>query len=97
MKEEVIKEKKAEKLVEEMKGNESLQDLATRLGTTVKKGENITFRSGSIPGSGVSVSENVIIGACMGLKTGTVSLPIVGKGGVYVIQSSRGHRSRYLC
>lgn len=88
MKEEVIKEKKAEKLVEEMKGNEALQDLATRIGTTVKKGENITFRSGSIPGSGVSVAENVIIGACLGLKTGTVSLPIVGKGGVYVIQRS---------
>ena len=86
MKEEVIKEKKAEKLMLEMKGNESLADLATRIGTNVKKGENITLKSGSIPGSGINVAENVIVGACLGLKTGNVSAPIAGKGGVYVIQ-----------
>lgn len=86
MKEEVIKEKKAEKLLKEMKSNESLPDLATRIGTNVKKGENITLKSGSIPGSGVNVAENLIVGACFGLKTGNVSAPIAGKGGVYVIQ-----------
>jgi peptidyl-prolyl cis-trans isomerase D len=86
MKEEVIKEKKAEQLAEEMKGNEALADLATRVKSTVKKGENLTMKSGSIPGSGVNVAENMIIGACFGIKTGNISQPIVGKGGVYVIQ-----------
>ena len=71
-----------------MKGNESLADLATRLKTVVKKGENITLKSGSIPGSGVNVAENVVVGACLGMKTGNISLPIVGLKVVELLETT---------
>lgn len=80
---EVIKEKKAEKFIAMMKEG-TLEEIATKLETQVKKGENITMRSANIPGSGVNAPENELIGAIFGLKTGLISTPIIGKGGVYV-------------
>lgn len=80
---EVIKEKKAEKFIGMMKEG-TLEEIAAKLETQVKKGENITMRSANIPGSGVNAAENELIGAIFGLKTGLISTPIVGKGGVYV-------------
>jgi peptidyl-prolyl cis-trans isomerase D len=85
MKQETMKEKKAEVFMEKMKAG-SLQDIATNIGTQVKKGENLTLRSSNIPGSGVSQPENELIGLCFGLKKDFISSPIKGKGGVYVIQ-----------
>jgi len=85
VKAEVIKQKKAEKYVELMKEG-SLQDIATKITTEIKKAEKISFRSSNIPGSGVSVQENKLIGICMGLEKDKISSPIVGEGGVYVIQ-----------
>jgi hypothetical protein len=64
----------------------SLADIATRIGSDVKKAENVTMRNSNLPSSGVSMTENMVIGACFGLNTGTMSKAIVGKGGVYVIQ-----------
>jgi len=87
MKAETIKEKKAEKY-SAMMNEGSLADIATRIGSDVKKAENVTMRSSNLPSSGVSVQENVIIGACFGLATGTMSKALIGKGGVYVIQRS---------
>jgi len=80
---EVIKEKKAEKYITMMKEG-TLEEIASKLETQVKKGENITMRSANIPGSGVNAAENELIGAIFGLKTGLISSPIIGKGGVYV-------------
>jgi peptidyl-prolyl cis-trans isomerase D len=85
MKAEAIKEKKAEKYTA-MMNEGSLTDIATRIGSEVKKAENVTMRSSNLPTSGVSMTENMVIGACFGLNTGTMSKAIVGKGGVYVIQ-----------
>jgi len=87
MKAETIKEKKAEKYAA-MMNEGSLSDIATRIGAEVKKAENVTMRSSNLPTSGVSMTENAVIGACFGLNTGTMSKAITGKGGVYVIQRS---------
>jgi peptidyl-prolyl cis-trans isomerase D len=85
MKAEVIKEKKGEKYAA-MMNEGSLQDIATKIQSEVKKAENLTMKNSNIPGSGVNAQENLVIGACFGLGTGKMSKAIVGKGGVYVIQ-----------
>lgn len=85
MKQKVIQEKKAEKYAELMKTG-TLQEIAAAVGSSVKKGSNITLRSANIPGSGVSGQEHALIGACFGIPTGNISTPIKGEGGVYVIQ-----------
>ena len=87
MKVETIKEKKAEKYAS-MMNEGALTDIASRIGSEVKKAENVTMRSSNLPTSGVSMPENAVIGACFGLNTGSMSKAIVGKGGVYVIQRS---------
>jgi len=84
VKAEVIKEKKAEMYVPKMKDG-ALADIAARIESTPKHADNITMRSNNINGSGVSVAENQLIGTLFGLKTGTMTSPIVGKGGIYVI------------
>lgn len=85
MKTEVIKEKKAEKFMELMKTG-TLEEIAAAVGSTVKKADNITLKSGNIPGSGVSQQEYAVIGVAFGLKKDFISSPLQGKGGVYVIQ-----------
>lgn len=87
MKAETIKEKKAEKYAA-MMNEGSLADIASRVGSEVKKADNVSMRSSNLPMSGVSGQENVIIGACFGIGTGKMSKSIIGKGGVYVIQRS---------
>lgn len=87
MKAETIKEKKAEKYAA-MMNEGSLAEIASRIGTEVKKADNISMRSANLPMSGVSGQENVVVGACFGLGTGKMSKAIIGKGGVYVIQRS---------
>ena len=87
MKAETIKEKKAEKYAA-MMNDGSLADIAARIGSEVKKADNVSMRSSNLPMSGVSGQENVVIGACFGIGTGKMSKAIIGKGGVYVIQRS---------
>jgi peptidyl-prolyl cis-trans isomerase D len=87
MKAETIKEKKAEKYAA-MMNEGSLADIAARIGSEVKKADNVSMRSSNLPMSGVSGQENVVIGACFGIGTGKMSKAIIGKGGVYVIQRS---------
>jgi peptidyl-prolyl cis-trans isomerase D len=87
MKEEVIKEKKAEKYAA-MMNEGSLAEIAAKIQTEVKKADNVSMKNNNIPGSGVSVAENTVVGACFGLGTGKISKAIIGKGGVYVIQRS---------
>jgi parvulin-like peptidyl-prolyl isomerase len=82
---EVIKQKKAEKYVELMKEG-SLQDIASRISSEIKKAEKVTFRASNIPGSGISAQENKLVGICMGLEKDKISSPIIGEGGVYVVQ-----------
>lgn len=85
MKAEAIKEKKAELYMEKMKSG-SLEDIAKAIESTVKTADNLTLRSGNIPGSGVGAQEYEVIGIAFGLKKDFISSPIKGKGGVYVLQ-----------
>lgn len=85
VKQEVIKEKKAEKYMAMMAGS-SLEEIAGKVSGQVKKFENLSMAMRNIPESGVSETESAAIGAAFGLPTGNISAPIKGKGGVYVIQ-----------
>ena len=85
MKAEAIKEKKADLYMEKMKTG-SLEEIAKAIETTVKSADNVTLRSGNIPGSGVGAQEYEVIGIAFGLKKDFISSPIKGKGGVYVLQ-----------
>ncbi len=85
IKDKVIKEKKAEMYYDLMKTG-SLQDIAAACSTQVKHADNVSMKSNNIPSSGVSVAENKVVGAAFGLKTGTMSTPIIGEGGIYVLQ-----------
>jgi peptidyl-prolyl cis-trans isomerase D len=87
MKQEAIKEKKAEKYMELMKSG-SLEEIAKAVESTVKTAENVTLKSGNIPGSGVSAQEYEVIGIAFGLKKDFISSPVKGKGGVYVLQKT---------
>jgi peptidyl-prolyl cis-trans isomerase D len=87
MKLEAIKEKKAEKFMELMKSG-SLEEIAKAVESTVKTADNVTLKSGNIPGSGVSAQEYEVIGIAFGLKKDFISSPIKGKGGVYVLQKT---------
>jgi peptidyl-prolyl cis-trans isomerase D len=87
MKEETIKEKKAEMYMEKMKSG-SLEEIAKNVESSVKKAENITLRSSNFPTANVSVQEPEVIGISFGLKTGSISTPIKGKGGIYVVQKT---------
>lgn len=81
---ELIKEKKAERLMAKMNADsKTLTALAQELNTEVKKAE-VTFSSAQIPQVGF---EPEIIGAVFsGLKEGQKTIPLKGRNGVYVVQ-----------
>lgn len=85
MREETIKEKKAEKYMEMMK-NGSLEDIAKAVNSDVKKAEKLNLRASNIPGSNVAVQEPEVVGIAFGIQKDFVTAPIQGKGGVYVIR-----------
>jgi peptidyl-prolyl cis-trans isomerase D len=79
---EVIKEKKAEMLIEKMQGTD-VKSVASANQTTVDQVPSISFGEFSIPGLG---NEQTLLGSAFGLESGAVSAPIQGSRGVYVIQ-----------
>jgi len=85
MKIKVIKEKKGELWAAKLKGS-SLQEIATANGLTVKRSENVSMRNVNIPEAGISEQEFALVGNCFGLAKDKVSEPIIGEGGVYVVQ-----------
>jgi peptidyl-prolyl cis-trans isomerase D len=85
VKQEVIKEKKAEKYMAMMTGS-SMEEIASKVSGQVMTFESLSMAMRNIPSSGVQETESAAIGAAFGLPTGNISAPIKGKGGVYVIQ-----------
>ena len=85
VKQEVIKDKKAEKYMAMMTGS-SMEEIAGKVTGQVKTFENLSMAMRNIPESGVGETESAALGAAFGLPTGNISAPIKGKGGVYVIQ-----------
>jgi peptidyl-prolyl cis-trans isomerase D len=82
----VRKEKKAELLSSKMKeaasGKTSLEEIASSLGFQVQSVTGINFSSDIFGNSGV---EPAPVGAALTLKADTVSDPVVGDNGVYLI------------
>ncbi|MES2629719.1 MAG: peptidylprolyl isomerase [Bacteroidota bacterium] len=82
MEREVIKEKKAATLAAKMKGN-NLSTIASALGETVQTATDLTFNTAVLPNAG---REPKVVGTAVALKKGTVSQPITGENGVYILQ-----------
>lgn len=86
IKRELIRKKKAEILKKELEsaisGSESLLSVAQKAGLDVKEAPEITFNSFQIPGAGI---EPKVIATASLLEEGTISAPIEGTQGVYVI------------
>ncbi|QTN38541.1 peptidylprolyl isomerase [Cryomorphaceae bacterium] len=78
-----IREKKAESLSAELSGASNLNDLAQSLGTQVINATAVSFANSSVSGVG---NEPMIAAAAVSLPLNTLSEPIVGNSGVFVIQ-----------
>ena len=86
VKQKAIKEKKAElfanDLTTAMAGSIQIDALATKLNLKVEQASNINFNTNAIPGLG---NQPAVIGAVTALKAKTISKPIVGKDGVFIV------------
>ena len=82
----VIAEKKAESISKEfataMTGGVQIDALASKMKLAVEQAPNINFNTNAIPGS---ASEPIVIGAVSVQKAKTISKPIAGKEGVFVV------------
>lgn len=81
MKEERIKEKKAEHFIEEMKGSRDLDSLASALDLEIRSADALSFNSSSLPGGG---NEPYVIGKVLQVDEGYLTKPIEGNSGVYI-------------
>lgn len=81
----VIKEKKAQKFIEEMNtaGVSDLGSLASKLNLPVDSADNISFSAVAIPGAG---REPFVIGSAFGLAKEQISAPLEGETGVFVLK-----------
>jgi peptidyl-prolyl cis-trans isomerase D len=85
----VKREKKGEMLEAKMKksleGVTSIDQLAQKLGTQAADANDIAFSSYIVPNVGI---EPALVAAATAVKPNTISKPIVGVNGVYVIQQT---------
>ncbi|RNC84129.1 MAG: peptidylprolyl isomerase [Winogradskyella sp.] len=82
---EVRKEKKAA-MIREMITASSLNDIANNQGQTVKTATSVTLKNTTLSGAGI---EPKVVGTAFGLEEGSVSKPIDGEKGVYVIEVTK--------
>ena len=81
----VIKEKKGEQLSKEFEtalAGGTIDAVSAKMNLPLQQAENINFSSNSLPGSS---NEPAVIGELVVLKPQTLSKPIQGKEGVYVV------------
>lgn len=82
----VVQEKKAQKFVEEfnaaLTAGTTVDALASKFGLSIEQAKDVNFNTYSIPGSN---SEPAVIGAVSAMKDKTMSKPIVGNEGVFVV------------
>lgn len=81
----VRKQKKAAMIKANLSGA-TLNDMATSQGQTVQTALAINMKSPTISGAG---NEPLVIGTAFGLGEGSVSKPIVGNNGVFVIEVTK--------
>jgi len=78
-----IKEKKAEMYMELMRGG-SLDEIAEKTGSTVNSANGVTLKTPTISGAG-GAGEPAVVGAALSLGLNSVSPPIQGVNGIWVI------------
>ncbi len=87
IKREVIKNKKAEKIIAELKKNsngaQSLSSIAQKENVEVKNANDISFASFQIPGAGI---EPVVISEATNIAKDKISAPLKGNQGVYMLK-----------
>ncbi len=81
-----IRDKKAETIVSEFNaktsGAKTVSDIATKMGLTVEKADNLTFSSFNVSSIG---REDALIGCASVSKVNAVTKPIKGENGVFVL------------
>ena len=80
---EVIKEKKAELLVERLSGSD-LNALASTNASSIQAANNLSFNNVTLSGVG---NEAKVVASALGLEVNELSSPIVGENGVFVVQT----------
>lgn len=78
-------EKKAKLLMDKMSGAKSLVQAAEKVQSKVDTATGVSFAGAVIPGV---AREPKVIGAVVGMKAGTISKPLQGERGVYMVQLS---------
>ncbi|MCH2198330.1 MAG: peptidylprolyl isomerase [Flavobacteriales bacterium] len=84
MREEATKEAKAEYYLEKLAEAANLEEAAQIANVEVKTGRNISLKNATVPGSGAS-QEPQVAGLAFAIPSGSMSLPIKGEAGVWVI------------
>ena len=79
-----LKDKKAERYMELMSGS-SLEDIATKVGDRVNTATGVSLKTPSISGAG-GAQEPDVVGAAFSLPLETLSEPIQGINGVWVVR-----------
>ena len=98
MREGAINEAKGELYAEKMDGA-NLEDIAAAVGETVKTGRDVSIKFPTVRGSGAS-TEPKVAGAALAIPVGSMSSPIIGTHGVWVIApqnvTEAGSKDSYL-
>ncbi len=79
----LINQKKGEYLAEKFAKETSLEALATMVGDSIQKSEDLNFNKFILPQTGL---EPAVAGAVCALEVGELSKPIVGQMGVYSVR-----------
>ena len=79
----VMNKKKAQKFAEGLTGYSSLQEVATANGVSVQTASDIGSKSSTITGVG---REQDVLANAFGLDINSISKPIVGESGVFLVQ-----------
>ena len=87
VKKEVANEKKAELIISQVKDAANLDEAAATLKTTVKKA-TLSMSRNNLPQSGTPGNEYEVVGLCFGIPENKMSVPIQGKGGVFILAPS---------
>lgn len=79
----LMNEKKAAQLMDQLKNTSSLEGLASAKGSKVETASHINFGSFQVPGAGV---EPALVAAATNAAEGKVTGPVKGNNGVYMLQ-----------
>ena len=83
---EAINNKKAEKIIAQLKNAKTLEEAAQLLGNNIEVAEGVSMGGYRFGAAGV---EPAVIGAAMKLAEGEVSAPIKGVNGVYMVKGAK--------